>query len=160
MSGFTNWIRTTIGDEIFGGVSASVPSFSALWVNLLTALPVSDGNGTSGSPSFSLGEYTEWAPERKIIWGFNFTSQTPRWSTEIIETTAVRWENLQEIGWNTAEVSSIGVATDIIGVGLFSGLSTDSLIAWGLLDQQLTALPTNSYAFPATALKFRMQGIP
>jgi len=153
VSGFVNWIRAQWFLNLFNGFGPPV-SYNVVWVNLLTAVPSSDGTGSQGSPS----DYTEWAVERLPVGG-PITAQPVKWSFPIPGTSQVEISNTAALAWTQGQVSAIGTQKIVLGVGIWNALTAGDLIAWDTLDTPLPVVPSNSYRFSIGNLRVRMQGI-
>lgn len=149
-----NWVRMGIFLQVMDGFSSNI-IYNTLFVNLLTTNPSTDGTLTKGNPSDEI----EWGVVRKAVSG-NFGSgagipfPVPTTGGSFVERV-----NGADIAWTAAEVAAIGVSVPLVGVGLYDALTAGNLVMWDVLDAQVTAVPTNSYKFPAGNLKIRQQGI-
>lgn len=112
--GLTNWIRAQQLVTL-----AATP----LWVQLLTALPTTDGTSGGG-----LLDEVEWSLSRKQV--NDIGGASPAWVAAAGPNGGQSLENLHLIEWDATDTAALAADASIVGVGIYSASTGGSTVGY------------------------------
>lgn len=162
MSGFANAIRLQVIQRLLWNHPFESPLLDAVaWLNLLTTNPTSDGQTVSPGLLYPV-DYVEWGAARKALY-YAPTSGSPptgaaRWQQQEPGPGSISYTTADPIQWESDELTSVEQDTLVVGLGLFTRETGESLWAWDRFDEPIPIRTENSYIFPTGEFKLVMQG--